>query len=119
MDWQSGTTGARRMACAVRPVATEPASATTIAEVEAVYVWALCETRSAQPSGTLLPIAVHLKPVARVEMPSDGDWDNGRVKEMFPERLHDDLLSDGLTNKEVAELETAVRARARELAVHQ
>jgi hypothetical protein len=118
MDWLSGTTGARRMACAVRPVGTEPASATSVAEAQTVYGWALCETQTAQAAGTRLPVAVHLTPATWVEVPSDGDWSDGRIEKMFPQRLHDDLLSGEMPAGPEAELEAAVQARLRELAAH-
>jgi hypothetical protein len=118
MDWLSGTTGARRMACAVRPVGTEPASASSVAEARTVYGWALCETQTAQAAGTRLPVAVHLTPVTWVEVPSDSDWSDGRIEKMFPQWLHDALLSGDMPAGPEAELEAAVRARLRELAEH-
>jgi hypothetical protein len=107
-DWLAGRSGARRMACAVRPFGTDPASAETVAEVETAYVWALCETPAAEGSGTSLPLAVHLKPAVRIEAPTDADYDTGRAYDMFPERLHDSVggdLPDGLE----AELEERIQ----------
>ncbi|MBB2944524.1 hypothetical protein FB565_004253 [Actinoplanes lutulentus] len=111
---ETWSSGAGRMACAVRPVGVEPASAATITEVTTVYAWARCDTRTAEGSGTVTPVAVHLTPAGRVEAPTDAQWDAGEAGEMFPERLHDDLL-EGRTAEMDAALETALRERIREL----
>jgi hypothetical protein len=103
-----------RMACAVRPVGADPASATTVAEVTAVYAWARCDSLTADGAATVTPVAVHLNPPTGVEAPTDADWSNGTVGEMFPERLHEELL-EGRTAETNAELETALRERIREL----
>ncbi|MET8153973.1 hypothetical protein ACIBSW_18835 [Actinoplanes sp. NPDC049668] len=110
MDSAPNGSGARRMACAVRPFGTDPVSVDAIAEVETVYVWALCETPATERSGVSLPIVVHLTPAVGIEVPTDADYDTGRAYDLFPERLHgfvDGGLPDGL--------EAVLEERIREL----
>ncbi|MEV0898928.1 hypothetical protein [Actinoplanes sp. NPDC049802] len=99
------------MACAVRPVGVDPELATTFAEVTTVYVWASCETLMTEPGGTVVPVAVHLGPPVRFDVPSDADWGTGRVTGMFPDRLHDALL----TGEHPDGLPAELKARKREL----
>lgn len=109
--------GADRMACAVQPVGTEPASTRRAADVRVVYGWASCEARQGVRSGTLVPVAVHLAPATRVEYPADWDWSTGdRLDRIFPERLHDELLGGERSDETNAALESALQARLRDLA---
>ena len=114
-DWGFGTGPARRMACSVHLIGTEPAAAATVAEVTDAYGWADCATRDGLRSGTLVPVAVHLTPVARVAYPSDSDWDHGTAGDLFPERLRDTLAGDDRSAEVTGELEAALDARIREL----
>jgi hypothetical protein len=103
-----------RMACAVRPAGADPETATTLAEVTAVYAWARCDAMAGESGGTVTPVVVHLNPPTGVEAPTDADWSDGTVTTMFPERLHAELLEGRSTEVDDA-LESAVRERIREL----
>ncbi|SDS77040.1 hypothetical protein [Actinoplanes derwentensis] len=107
-DW---STRPAEMACAVKPVGTIPADADTITQVQAVYVWASCETLTAQRTAAVLPIGVHLAPVIGFDIPTDADWGTGHVTTLFPERFHDALL----LGERPEGLETALKARVQEL----
>ncbi|MEU4625098.1 hypothetical protein AB0G04_34635 [Actinoplanes sp. NPDC023801] len=107
-DW---STRPARMGCAVKPVGTTPADADTIAEVQAVYVWAGCQTLTPEGTATILPIGVHLTPAVTFDIPTDADWGTGQVTSMFPEQFHDLLLQ----GEHPAGLEAAMKQRVREL----
>jgi hypothetical protein len=107
-DW---STRPARMACAVKPVGTTPADADTIAEVQAVYVWAGCEALTTEGTATVLPIGVHLTPAVTFDIPTDADWGTGQVTSLFPEQFHDALL----LGEHPAGLEAAMKERVREL----
>ncbi|HYN92503.1 MAG TPA: hypothetical protein VES42_01445 [Pilimelia sp.] len=108
------TTGYVPVACAVRPLGTDPPAVTRAADARVVYVWALCSTveRGAERSGVSVPLVVTPGPPTRVRKPVDGAGYTASVRDMFPARLHGAALSD---LDWTGGLEPALRARILEL----
>jgi hypothetical protein len=81
-----------RLACAVRLIGTEPVELSRVADARHVYVWADCQTIGTEtPTGSSVPVAVHLSRPRMIEVPRDGGLNLPDTQRMFPARLWDDL----------------------------
>lgn len=79
------TRDAGSVTCAALPFGVEPATATRVDQVTAVYAWVFC--RATDGSGAMMPVAITLGATPAIRIPDSGEGYPASLDRIFPARV--------------------------------